>query len=109
MFNLKIMKKIAVPITKNNTIGVHFGRSEFYEIYTFSDANEILDLQLLVAEPGPVCKSNITNVLSKMGVKYLLSDHIGDKAVNKLNNIGVNVVAGCKGNSADAILKFVNQ
>jgi len=103
------MKKIAVPVTKNNTIGVHFGRSKFNEIYTFSEANEIFDLQLLVAEPRPVCKSNITNVFSKMGVKYLLSDHIGDKAINKLKGVGINVLDGFKGYSADAILKFVNQ
>ena len=36
------MKKIAIPITKNNKIEEHFGYSEFYEIYTFSNTNEIL-------------------------------------------------------------------
>jgi hypothetical protein len=43
------MKKIAVPITRNNQIKDYFGRCKFYEIYPFSSANEILDLQLLAA------------------------------------------------------------
>lgn len=101
------MKKIAVPITKNNKIEEHFGHSEFYEIYTFSNTNKILDLQLLKSDKVCGCKSNLPNLLATRGVTYLLSDRIGDKAVTKLSNAGIDVIRGCSGDSADVILKFV--
>ncbi len=101
------MKKIAIPITKNNKIEDHFGRSKFYEIYTFSNNNEIVDLQLLESEQGCGCKSNIVSVLANEGVTFMLSGNIGDKAKNKLNDAGIGVIRGCLGNSADVILEFV--
>lgn len=91
------MKKIAVPITRNNQIEDYFGRSKFYEIYTFSNNNEIVDLQLLESEQGCGCKSNIVSILA----------NVGDKAMNKLNDAGIGVIRGCSGNSADVILEFV--
>ena len=101
------MKKIAVPITRNNKIEEHFGHCEFYEIYTFSNANEILDLQLLESEQGCGCKSNLVNLLAIGGVTFMLSGSIGDRAINKLNNAGIDVIRGCSGDSADAILQFI--
>jgi predicted Fe-Mo cluster-binding NifX family protein len=101
------MKKIAIPITENNKIENHFGRSKFYEIYTFSSTNEIEDLQLLEAEKGCGCKSNIVNVLVNEGVSFMLSGNIGDKAKHKLNDAGIGVIRGCSGNSADVILEFI--
>jgi len=101
------MKKIAVPITRNNKIEDYFGRSKFYEIYTFSNTNEILDLQLLESEQGCGCKSNIVSVLANEGVTFILSGNIGDKAMNKLNDAGIGVIRGCSGDSADVILEFV--
>jgi len=101
------MKRIAIPITKDNKIEDHFGRSKYYEIYTFSDANEIVELQLLEAEKGCGCESNIVSVLVDEGVSLMLSGRIGDKAKNKLNDAGIGVIRGCSGNSADVILEFV--
>lgn len=101
------MKKIAVPITRNNQIEEHFGHSEFYEIYTFSSANEVLDLQLLETKKSRGCQSNLVNLLAKGGVTFMLSGRIGDKAVNKLNKAGIDVIRGCSGDSADTILQFI--
>jgi len=101
------MKRIAIPITKNNTIENHFGRSKFYEIYTFSNANDIVDLQLLESEKGSGCKSNIVNVLVDEGVGSIISGNIGDKTLNKLKDAGIGVIRGYSGNSADVILEFV--
>ncbi len=101
------MKKIAVPITRNNKIEEHFGHCEFYEIYTFSNANEILDLQLLESEQGCVCKSNLVNLLAIGGVTFMLSSSIGYRAINKLNIAGIDVIRGCSGDSAEAILQFI--
>ena len=101
------MKKIAIPITSDNTIEDHFGHSRFYEIYTFSNANEIVDLKLVEAEEGCGCKSNIVSVLADEGVTFMLSGNIGNGAMNKLNDAGIGVVRGCSGKSADVILEYV--
>ncbi|MCL5130320.1 MULTISPECIES: NifB/NifX family molybdenum-iron cluster-binding protein [unclassified Algibacter] len=101
------MKRIAIPITKNNTIENHFGRSKFYEIYTFSSTNEIVDIQLIESEHGGGCKSNIINVLADEGVGSIISGNIGDKAMSKLAAAGIGVIRGYSGKSADVILEFV--
>ncbi|WP_396601002.1 NifB/NifX family molybdenum-iron cluster-binding protein [Algibacter sp. R77976] len=101
------MKKIAIPITSDNTIEDHFGHSQFYEIYTFSNNNEIVDLKLLESEPGCGCKSNIVSVLADEGVSFMLSGNIGNGAMNKLNKAGIGVIRGCSGKSADIILQYV--
>ncbi|WP_303317440.1 NifB/NifX family molybdenum-iron cluster-binding protein [Flavivirga abyssicola] len=101
------MKKIAVPITRNNQIEEHFGHCEFYEIYTFSNTNEVLDVQLLKSEQGCVCKSNFISLLENEGVTLMLSDGIGNNAINKLNNAGIEIIRGCSGSSAEVILQFI--
>jgi len=102
------MKKIAIPITKNNKIEEHFGYSEFYEIYTFSNTNEILDLQLLKSDKVCGCKSNLVNLLSNDIVTCVLSNRIGNKVIEKLNKVGIDVIQGCSGESSDVILKFLD-
>ena len=101
------MKRIAVPITRNNKIEDYFGRCKFYEIYTFSNTNEIVDVQLLESGQGLGCKSNIVSVLANRGVTFMLSGNIGDKTMNKLNGAGISVIRGCSGDSSDAILQFI--
>ena len=101
------MKKIAIPITKDNKIADHFGRCKFYEIYTFSNTNEILDLKLLESDGKCGCKSNIVSVLVKECVTFMLAGNIGDSAMSKLVVAGIGVIRGCSGKSADVILEFV--
>lgn len=101
------MKKIAVPITTDNIIVDHFGQSKLYEIYIFSENKEILDVQLLESNQGSGCKSNIANVLAEAGVTALLSGHMGNKAKHRFNTAGINVIRGCKGDSADIVLSFM--
>lgn len=102
------MKKIAIPITKDNKIEDHFGRCKFYEIHTFSEDHEILDVQLLESDGKCGCKSNIISILLNEGVTFMLAGNIGDGAMHKLNNAGIGVIRGCAGNSADVILDFVD-
>lgn len=101
------MKKIAVPITSNNEIEYHFGRCKFYEIYTLSNTNEIVEVQSLESDGGCGCKSTIANVLTNHGVTYMLAGNIGNKAMNTLNDAGITVIRGCSGNSSAVILQFV--
>jgi predicted Fe-Mo cluster-binding NifX family protein len=102
------MKKIAIPITEDNIIEDHFGRCKFYEIHTFSDTNEIVDVQLLDSDGKCGCKSNIVSVLVEEGVTFMLAGNIGDGAMSKLVLAGIGVIRGCSGNSADIILDFVD-
>ncbi|MFB9055598.1 NifB/NifX family molybdenum-iron cluster-binding protein [Mariniflexile ostreae] len=101
------MKKIAVPITRNNQIEMHFGHCKFYEIYTFSNSNVILDLQLLESVQGCDAKSKLFNRLATNGVTYMLSGEIGNKALGKLKHAGIHVVRGCSGDAADTVLRFI--
>ena len=101
------MKKIAIPITSTNQLEDHFGHCEYYEIYTLTNTKEIIDVQLLKSEGGCGCKSNMASVLSNIGVTLMLSGSIGNGAINKLNNAGIEVIRGCSGNSSDIILQFI--
>jgi predicted Fe-Mo cluster-binding NifX family protein len=102
------MKKIAIPITSDNKIEDHFGRCKFYEIHTFSDANEIVDVEILESDRKSGSKSNIISVLVNAGVTFMLAGNIGDSAMSKLVLAGIGVIRGCSGNSADVILEFVD-
>jgi len=42
--------KVAVPVTSNNQIEDHFGHCEFYNLYTISEHNNILNVQTLESE-----------------------------------------------------------
>ena len=100
------MRKIAVPVTINNSINDHFGHCEFYGIYTISENNEIVDVQSLKSEQGCGCKSNIASILADNGVTLMLSGVIGTGAINVLNNSGIEVIRGCSGNAAEIIKQF---
>jgi len=99
--------KIAVPVTKNNQIDDHFGHCEFYNVFTISETNEIVDVQTLKSEQGCGCKSNIASTLSQNGVTIMLAGGIGGGAINVLNNAGIEVVRGCSGNAAEIVKQFI--
>jgi len=102
------MKKIAIPITKNNQLEDHFGQCDFYGVYTISDKNEILEIQSIESEQGCGCKSNIASVLSDNGVTLMIAGGIGAGAINVLNNSGIQVLRGCSGNIEDILEQYIN-
>ena len=99
--------KIAVPVTKNNQIDDHFGHCEFYNVFTISENNDIVDVQTLKSEQGCGCKSDIANTLSQNGVTIMLAGGIGSGAINVLNNSGIKVVRGCSGNAAELVKQYI--
>lgn len=101
------MKKIAIPITKNNHVDDHFGHCEFYGVYSISENNEIVDVQTIKSVQGCGCKSNIASILSDSSVTIMLAGGIGTGAINILNNCGIQVIRGCSGNAADIVKQFV--
>lgn len=102
------MRKIAIPVTENNLIEDHFGKCEFYGVYTISDKNEILEVQSIESEQGCGCKSNIASVLSYNGVTLMLAGGIGAGAINVLHNSGIQVIRGCEGNVEDILKQYLN-
>ncbi len=100
--------KIAVPVTSNFEIDDHFGHCEFYNIYTISDKNEIVDVEKLESPQGCGCKSDIASVLSQKNVSIMLAGGIGDGAINVLNRVGIEVIRGCSGKSEDVIKLFLS-
>ena len=100
--------KIAVPVTKNNQIDDHFGHCEFYNVFTVSATNEIVEVQTIKSEQGCGCKSNIASTLAHNGVKVMLAGGIGAGAINVLNNAGIEVVRGCSGKPDENVKQYLS-
>ena len=99
--------KIAIP-TRANVVDDHFGHCEYYTIFTVNEEKNIMKTETLAAPQGCGCKSNIASVLREKGVTVLLAGNMGDGALNVLNNQGIKVFRGCKGDVrvlADSYLK----
>lgn len=98
------MKKIAIPVTKDNQLEDHFGQCDYYQVYTVSNKNEVIEVKSIESEQGCGCKSNIASVLAENGVGLMLAGGIGNGAINVLNSCNIDVIRGCSG-SIDSILK----
>lgn len=87
--------KIAIP-SKNNMVDDHFGHCDHFTIVTIENGAIVKSEKL---DPGKTCgcKSNLVNELTAIGVEALLAGNIGQGAINKINNAGIKVVRGCKG------------
>ena len=100
--------KIAIPVTSNNQIDDHFGHCEYFNVFSISENNELIDLQTLKSESGCGCKSNIAGTLAEQGVSVMLAGGIGAGAISVLNNAGIEVVRGCSGDSIEAVNLFLS-
>ncbi|PKQ60249.1 dinitrogenase iron-molybdenum cofactor biosynthesis protein [Labilibaculum filiforme] len=99
--------KIAVPVTSSRQIDSHFGHCEFYNVFTISENQEIVDIQKMESPQGCGCKSNIASVLADAGVTVMLAGGIGNGAINVLNNSGIEVIRGCSGNADEVVKLYV--
>ena len=99
--------KIAVPIQANKQIDNHFGHCASYNVYTVSEANEIVEVQNVKSAEGCGCKSDIAQVLASQGVTVMLAGGIGNGAINVLNNAGINVIRGCSGDAGEIVKQYI--
>jgi predicted Fe-Mo cluster-binding NifX family protein len=99
--------KIAVPVKDDHQIDSHFSHCAFYQIFTITDNNEILFVEITDAPEGCGCKSNLVEVLEKKGVKILLAGGIGTGAINKLATHGIKVVRNCEGNATEQVQRYL--
>jgi predicted Fe-Mo cluster-binding NifX family protein len=106
--NMIKIKKIAVPVTNNDKIDDHFGHCEFYNVFTISENNQIVEKETIKSEQGCGCKSNIASVLASQGVTVMLAGGIGGGAINVLNSAGIEVVRGCSGNPENVVKQYID-
>jgi len=104
---MEVYMKIALP-TRNGLIDAHFGHCEYYTVFTVNENNEILNSETVESPAGCGCKSNIAEVLAKMGVNLMLAGNMGDGAVNVLQNSGIEVIRGCDGDVKTVALAYLN-
>lgn len=88
--------KIAIP-TKNNEVDDHFGHCEAYSVFTINNNNEIESLEMVPSPKGCGCKSDIASVLRDKGVTILLAGNMGAGALRILQEHGIKVFRGSKG------------
>ncbi len=97
--------KIALPSVGNKVDG-HFGHCEYFTIFTIKDKKIVAEEKLDPPE-GCGCKSNVVPQMAELGVKVLLAGNMGQGAVNKLSNHGIQVVRGCSGDVHDVAKAFL--
>lgn len=101
------MKKIALPVTRENQIDSHFGHCEMFNIYSVSDGNVILNVSTVKSEEGCGCKSNIAGILAAEGVTIMLAGGIGNGAIHVMNNQGIEVIRGCSGDATGTVKEYL--
>lgn len=88
--------RIAVPTKHGNLIDSHFGHCKYYCIFTIKDG-KVIDKKILESPQGCGCKSNIASDLAKRDVTLMLAGGIGDGAMKKLTEQGIDVIRNCEG------------
>ena len=81
----------------------HFGHCAAYEIFEIDDNRRIVSTDSLPAPGGCGCKSGIAMVLRNMGVSVMLAGNMGQGAVGKLAENGIEVIRGCHGETGEVV------
>lgn len=92
---------IAVP-TRDGNVDQHFGHCEYFTLLTVDDSRVIIAEEQLTPPPGCGCKSNIIPILVEKGVRVLIGGNMGQGAINKLEDHGIQVIRGASGSVTDA-------
>ncbi|MCW3804687.1 NifB/NifX family molybdenum-iron cluster-binding protein [Plebeiibacterium marinum] len=100
------MKKVAIP-TKGDMIDSHFGHCEKFTIYTLSDKDEIIGTSEFRGPESCGCKSNLAYDLKEQGVSVLLAGGMGQGAINKLKECGIESFIGFSGAVKDVLEKWL--
>ncbi len=101
------MKRIAVPV-RGNMVDEHFGHCEAFAVYNVDENNAITGEETVLAPVGCGCRSNIAIDLAAKGVSVMLAGGLGQGARNVLNQAGIEVYSGFKGQAKDAVHRFLN-
>ncbi len=100
--------KIAIP-TRNNQVDSHFGHCEHFSIAELTADNKISKIELMASPQACGCKSNIANELAEMGVTVMLAGNMGQGAVNKISQAGIQVYRGCSGDVRELVEAYLQE
>lgn len=101
------MLKLAVP-TRAGQVDEHFGHCESFTIYAIDDNKAVVGQERFNPPPACGCKSNLIPTLLDMGVKVLVAGNMGQGAVTRLGEAGIQVFRGAKGDVAEAVQAWID-
>ncbi|MCL3781179.1 ATPase [Prolixibacteraceae bacterium JC049] len=102
-----MMKKIAIPVDENDVLAQHMGHSKVFDIYDVegTEVTRIVQLAAPPHQPGILPKW-----LIEQGVTDVLTGGAGQKAIDLLNEGGVDVHVGTPvATSAELVTQFINE
>jgi len=95
--------RIAVAKT-GGVIAPHFGHSEGFEIYEVEE-NKILSTEFITSPEHR--HGAMPDFLGQQNINVLIAGGLGQGAVTKLSERGIEVVSGISGQPTDAVRKYV--
>ncbi len=101
------MRKVAIP-SKGEMLDNHFGHCEKFMIISLSEENEITGIEEFKGSETCGCKSDLAADLAKEGVNILLAGGIGQGAINKLKQSGIEVYSGYQGESKKVLDQWLS-
>ena len=104
---MNMNKKIAIPVDENGILEGHFGHSNFFALISVTGQNIVAEERLTPPphEPGVFPKWLIGH-----GVTDILAGGMGQRAINILQNEGVNVFTGApKQTTKELVTSFLNK
>ena len=101
------MKTIAIP-TRGKEIEDHFGQCAYYTIIKVTD-NKVVSREEFETHVGCGCKSNLTEILADKGVGFMIAGNMGQGAVNKISQAGIQVYRGCSGDVRELVEAYLEE
>jgi predicted Fe-Mo cluster-binding NifX family protein len=95
--------RIAVAKT-GGVIAPHFGHSEGFEIYEVEE-NKILSTEFITSPEHR--HGAMPDFLGQQNINVLIAGGLGQGAVTKLSERGIDVISGISGHPTDAVRKYV--
>ncbi len=100
------MTKIAVP-TRDGLVDEHFGHCQSFTIVTVDDDKTVTARDSFTPPPECGCKSNLIPTLLDMGVSVLVAGNMGEGAVVRLRQSGIQVYRGASGAVEAAVTAYL--
>lgn len=94
--------KIAIP-ARDGRVDDHFGHCAYFEVVEVNEQKQIVASEIVESPEGCGCKSNIAGTLSEKGVRLMLAGNMGQGAVMKLMQHGIQVIRGCSGDIREVV------
>lgn len=89
----------------NGMIFQHFGKTEFFKVYTTDENNSIIDFEIISTNGQG--HSALADILGELKIDVLICGGIGAGAVNALKEKSIAVYGGNSGNADSVVIKFL--